>query len=132
MRTIFWRFAYDETKLQLILSESKLVFPNFTQWPLSKNTEDKVLLDIKVGHYILLANFNLNTNTGAVRGVGKIISKEDTGFVVEWRKPVPFWNLSPNVQGGIQQWRNEGVFCFDATPVKHYKLAPLTEKLFKK
>lgn len=132
MKTQFWRFAYDEALLKEILASNKLVFPELSRWPLAKNNNDeKVKSKLKAGQYILLANFNLNTEIGTVKGVGKIIEAEEFDYIVEWKKPIPSWSLTPNAQGGVQEWRNEGVFCFDAEPAKRYKLNALTSKLYK-
>jgi len=33
MRTIFWRFAYDDELLETILASDKLYFPDLKRWP---------------------------------------------------------------------------------------------------
>ncbi|MCE9781703.1 hypothetical protein [Shewanella algae] len=131
MRTSFWRFAYDEDQLHGLLETSTLEFPDLSRWPLAKNnTKEKIISDLREGHFILLANFNLTNKIGTVKGVGKIICIEDGVVEVEWKRPIPSWTLTPNEQGGVQQWKNEGVFCFDVNPTKRYKLPALTSKLF--
>ncbi|ACA88753.1 hypothetical protein [Shewanella woodyi] len=131
MRTIFWRVAYEDEQLGEILKSKALVLPDLSRWPIAKNkNEEKIVSELKVGHFVLMANFNPNNEIGTVKGVGKI-TKNDVGSVeVEWKRPIPSWSLTPNAQGGVQEWRNEGVFCFDAEPAKRYKLQALTSKLF--
>jgi len=131
MRTKFWRFAYDEDKLKDILASNELFFPNLSIWPSAKNnTEEKIIRDLKAGYFILLANFDSISETGTVRGVGKIISLENSQPVMQWKKPIPSWSLHPNRRGGVPQWEKEGVFSFDVNPAKRYKLGTLTKKLF--
>jgi hypothetical protein len=78
MRTTFWRFAYDDNALNTILASDELYIPDLSQWPISKNnTEKKVLSDLRGGHFILLANFDLATDIGTVRGVGKLTEIRD-------------------------------------------------------
>ena len=133
MRTSFWPFAYKEDQLKEILKSDQLVFPDLSRWPLAKNKrKEAVISDLREGHFILLANFNLNQQIGTVKGVGRVNRIEEGRVDVEWKRPIPSWNLTPNNPGGVQQWRNEGVFCFDVEPVQRYKLAQLTSKLFLK
>lgn len=131
MRTSFWRFAYDEEHLGDILGSNSLVFPDLSQWPLAKNNnEARILSDLKEGHYVLLANFNLTNEIGTVKGVGRVTSMDTNRVVMEWKRLTPSWSLTPNAQGGVQEWRKEGIFCFDAAPAKRYKLQARTSKLF--
>lgn len=131
MRTKFWRFAYKEEDLKDILASSSLVFPDLHRWPQAKNySEEAILSDLRVGHFVLLANFNSAVETGTVRGVGKITSIESQTPQVDWKKPLPSWVLQPDQRGGVAQWSKEGVFCFDVNPAKRYKLDSLTKKLF--
>ena len=131
MRTDFWRFAYEEDHLGEILKSNGLVFPDLSKWPLAKNRdEEKIISDFREGHFILMANFNLNSEIGTVKGVGRITKIEEGKVDVEWKHPIPSWSLTPNAQGGVKEWRSEGVFCFDAEPAKRYKLKALTSKLF--
>jgi hypothetical protein len=131
MRTKFWRFAYKEEALTAILASSSLVFPDLSRWPQAKNcSEEAIICDLRVGHFVLLANFNSTAETGTVRGVGKIESIENSTPKVQWKKPVPSWVLNPDPRGGVAQWNKEGVFCFDVNPAKRYKLDALTKKLF--
>ena len=131
MRTEFWRFAYDDESLKEILASDKLVFPNLGRWPSAKNdTEEKITHDLMIEHFILLANYNRTSETGTVRGVGKVINLENPQPLIQWKKPIPSWSLHPNRRGGVQQWENEGVFCFDVEPAKRYNLDSLTKKLF--
>lgn len=131
MRTAFWRFAYDDEQLGEILKSNDLVFPDLSRWPLAKNRDKEIVIsDLKEGHFVLLANFNLNNEIGTVKGVGRITKNEGGRIKMEWKHPIPSWSLTPNAQGGVHEWRTEGVFCFDAEPVKRYKLKALTSKLF--
>lgn len=131
MRTQFWRFAYDEDLLDEILASDQLYFPNLKLWPRADNNSiEKIVADLKSGYYILLANFDMNTELGTVRGVGKVIEIRDGHAVMHWKKPIPRWSLTPDRQGGVEEWRKEGVFCFDVAPAKRYKLDALTKKLF--
>jgi hypothetical protein len=131
MRTTFWRFAYDDELLEMIMASDKLYFPDLKRWPLAKNnTEEKIISALREGHFILLANFDLTSGIGTVRGVGKITAINDGQPAVLWKKPVPRLELTPDIQGGVKEWRGEGVFCFDAQPAKRYKLDAHTKKLF--
>lgn len=131
MRTKFWRFAYKEEALNDILASSSLAFPDLSRWPQAKNySEEAITADLRVGHFVLLANFNSTAETGTVRGVGRIESIEDSIPKVQWKRPVPSWILQPDRRGGVPQWKKEGVFCFDVNPAKRYKLDALTKKLF--
>jgi hypothetical protein len=131
MRTKFWRFAYEKEQLSEILASHSLCFPDLKRWPQAKNnTEEKVLGAMLNGHFVLLANFDRSSEIGTVRGVGLIDDIEDGHNRVIWKKPVPSWDLTPDARGGVQQWINEGVFCFDAPPAKRYKLEARTKKLF--
>ena len=132
MRTKFWRFAYDNDLLEAIVASDRLYFPDLKKWPVAQNSnEEKILTSIKEGHFILLANFDHNSEAGTVRGVGKVITMHGDSCTVLWKKPVPSWYLTPDRRGGVKEWNNEGVFCFDVQPAKRYKLASLTQKLFK-
>jgi hypothetical protein len=127
----FWRFAYSDEMLYTILASNRLVFPDLSRWPLAKNNAEKQIIDrMDKGDFILLSNFNQSSGFGTVRGVGKIRGLEGDQVLVLWKRPVPSWSLSPNRQGGEQQWIREGVFCFDPEPAKRYKLGALTQKLF--
>jgi hypothetical protein len=109
-----------------------LTFPDLSRWPLAKNDEpQKVMEKLRVGHFVLLANFHEGTQIGTVKGVGKIIGNDDDDLEVLWKKPIPSWTLTPNAQGGVYEWKTEGVFCFDAEPARRYKLSGLTSKLFR-
>jgi hypothetical protein len=131
MRTTFWRFAYDEEQLREILNSDELVFPDLSRWPLAKNnSREKVVSALREGHFVLLANFNLSNEIGTVKGVGRIMGIEAGTVEMNWMRPIPSWSLTPNAQGGVQEWRNEGVFCFDVEPARRYKLQALTSKLF--
>jgi hypothetical protein len=131
MRTSFWRFAYDEDRLHDILGSNDLVFPDLSHWPLAKNkNETKIISDLKEGNYVLLANFNRTNEIGTVKGVGEVVRINTDGVKMKWKRPIPSWSLTPNAQGGVQEWIKEGVFCFDAEPAKRYKLQARASKLF--
>lgn len=131
MRTKFWRFAYEDNELISILRSDELSLPDLSKWPTAKNNSpDKILEDIKVGNFILLANFDRTSEIGIVKAIGKVIAKSDGKINMHWKKPVPNILLSPNIQGGVTVWKTEGVFCFDAEPAKKYKLDDHTKKTF--
>ncbi|MFJ9993296.1 hypothetical protein ACIQSO_21490 [Pseudomonas putida] len=131
MRTRFWRFAYNEHQLTAILESDQLPLPDLSQWPRAKNTSpQKILEDIKVGHFILLANFDRASESGKVKVMGKVLAKGDAGITLHWKKTVPSILLNPNAQGGVAEWQTEGVFCFDVEPAKRYRLERHAEKLF--
>lgn len=128
----FWRFSYSDEMLSAILASDSLVFPDLNLWPLAKNkTEEQIIDRMNIGDFILLSNFNQSSGFGTVRGVGKIQELERSKVLMLWKRPIPSWSLSPNRQGGEQQWMREGVFCFDPEPAKRYKLGARTQKLFK-
>ncbi len=130
MRTKFWRFAYDADRLETILNSETLPFPDLSRWPQAKNSSiDKVTEDLRVGDFILLANFDRNTEIGIARVIGKIMSKSPS-IRMQWKKIIPSLSLTPDIQGGVNVWLTEGVFCFDAPPAKRYKLSAHTSKLF--
>ena len=131
MKTAFWRVAYEDEQLGEILKSKALVLPDLSKWQVAMNkNEEKIVSEMKVGHFVLMANFNPNSEIGTVKGVGKITKIEEGNIEVEWKRTIPSWSLTPNAQGGVQEWRKEGVFCFDAEPAKRYKLHALTSKLF--
>lgn len=131
MKTAFWRVAYEDEQLGEILKSKALVLPDLSKWQVAMNkNEEKIVSEMKVGHFVLMANFNPNSEIGTVKGVGKITKIEEGNIEVEWKRTIPSWSLTPNAQGGVQEWRKEGVFCFDAEPAKRYKLPALTSKLF--
>lgn len=131
MRTKFWRVAYEESRLDEILASETLPFPDFSRWPQARNSSiEKVICDIRTGHFLLLANFDRTSRDGTVRGVGSVLGREGNGLEVRWKKPIPTWMLTPNDQGGVTQWINEPIFCFDASPAKRYQLQARCAKMF--
>jgi hypothetical protein len=131
MRTKFWRFAYEENELTSILRSDELAFPDLSKWPTAKNNSpEKIFEDIKIGDFILLANFNRTSETGIAKAIGKVIVKGDVRINMHWIKSVPSLSLIPNIQGGVAVWNTEGVFCFDDQPAKRYKLDAHAKKLF--
>jgi hypothetical protein len=133
LRTQFWRCAYDGDRLADILESSAIEFPELKLWPKAKNRDsERILSDMRVGDFVLLANFDRSSEIGAVRGVGRISGVEDEIITMEWRSPRPSWGLTPDIRGGVQQWLNEAVFCFDAEPARRYKLKERTTKLFER
>jgi len=132
MITSFWRFAYNEQNLKEILSSESLTFPELSCWPEAKNnTEEKIISSLREGHFVLLANFDKSSEVGIIRGVGKVIKKENTAVAILWKKTIPSWSITPSRQGGVQEWVKEGVFCFAADPAKRYKFQERISKLFK-
>jgi hypothetical protein len=131
MSNKFWRFSYDDGQLDTILNSEELHFPNLANWPNAKNDkEEKVIGKLRDGHFILLANFDLNTRIGTVRGVGIIREIKNGSPTILW-KPAPGWPLAPDPRGGVTQWRDEAIFCFASNPAERYKLPSLTRNLFK-
>ena len=131
MRTKFWRFAYEENELTSILRSDELPFPDLSKWPTAKNnSSEKIFEDIKIGDFILLANFDRTSETGIAKAIGKVVAKGDARINMHWIKSVPSLSLIPNIQGGVAVWSTEGVFCFDAQPAKRYKLDAHAKKLF--
>ncbi|WP_454833525.1 MULTISPECIES: hypothetical protein [Pseudomonas] len=132
MQTIFWKFSYAEHFLDAIVASDDLPFPDLAQWPQAKNHDIRTIRnDLRIGHYVLLATFNKNTNEGTVRGAGRVESIDGEKITMTWTKVKPSWQLLPHPQGGIAQWRKEGIFRFDVQPANHYKLENRLAKLFK-
>lgn len=131
MRTNFWRFSYDEIDISSAIESNRLPFPDLSRWPVSKNNSKKKISDeIKVNDFILLANFDRLSEIGVAKKIGKVISKDGGEFSIHWKKIVPSLSLTPDIQGGVNVWLTEGVFCFDSEPVKRYKLNEHANKLF--
>lgn len=131
MRTNFWRFAYEESELTSILKSDELPFPKLSKWPTAKNNScEEIFEDIKVSDFILLANFDRTSEAGIVKGIGQVIDKQGEKITMRWKKPIPSLLLTPDIQGGVNVWSTEGVFCFDVQPAKRYKLDAHTKKLF--
>ena len=131
MRTKFCRFAYEENELTFILNSGELPFPELSKWPTAKNNSCKqIFKDIKVNDFIFLANFDRASETGITKAIGQVIDKDDTKITMHWKKPIPSLSLTPDIQGGVNVWNTEGVFCFDVQPAKRYKLDAHTKKLF--
>jgi hypothetical protein len=130
MKTIFWKFSFDED-IDSILSSKDLFFPDLKKWPHAKNNSVQNLTKrLRVGNYVLLANFNKITADGTVLGAGYIEDIQDGKFVMNWKRVKPSWTLSPQKQGGVTQWTTEGIFCFDESPAKQYMLENRLKKLF--
>jgi len=131
MRTKFWRVAYDEDRITEILASDKLPLPDLARWPSAKNkSSEKILSDLKAGDFVFLANFDAVKELGSVKVIGRILTKEQGVPTMNWKRPIPSLSLTPDTPGGVLAWRSEGIFCFDAQPVKRYKLEAITKKLF--
>lgn len=131
MRTKFWRFAYEDNELTSILRSDELPFPDLSKWPIAKNnSSEKIFENIKIGDFILLANFDRTSEIGIAKGIGQVIAKNNVKITMHWKKPIPSLSLTPDIQGGVTVWSTEGVFCFDIQPAKRYKLDAQTKKLF--
>ena len=131
MRTKFWRFAYEDNELTTILKSDELPFPDLSKWPTAKNNSStKITEDIKIGDFILLANFDRTSEIGIAKAIGQVIAKGDAKINMHWKRSVPSLSLTPDIQGGVTVWNTEGVFCFDAQPAKRYKLDAHAKKLF--
>jgi hypothetical protein len=131
VRTKFWRFAYEDSELTSILNSDELPFPELGKWPIAKNnSSEQIIEDIKVGDFILLANFDRPSEIGIAKAIGQVIAKDGRKITMQWKKPIPSLSLTPDIQGGVTVWNTECVFCFDAQPAKRYKLDAHTKKLF--
>ncbi|MBF8161695.1 hypothetical protein IVE04_11100 [Pseudomonas mendocina] len=131
MRTKFWRFAYEASEFASIINSDELPFPEFRKWPNAKNgSRGQIIEDLKIGDFILLANFDCPSETGTVKAVGQVITKNNNEIVMHWKKVIPSRSLTPNIQGGVNVWNTEGVFCFDVEPARRYRLVEFAQKLF--
>lgn len=131
MQTIFWKFSYTEDCLDSILASGDLPFPDLKKWPQAKNHDVQTIReDLRMGHYVLLSSFNNNTEEGTVRAAGRVENIEGEKITMTWTRVKPSWSLLPHKQGGVTQWKNEGVFRFDEQPANQYMLERKLIKLF--
>lgn len=131
MRTKFWRFAYEDSEFASIINSDELPFPELSKWPNAKNSSrEQVIENLKAGDFILLANFDRSSEIGIAKAIGQVLAKNENKITMHWKKLIPSLSLTPNIQGGVNVWSTEGVFCFDVEPAKRYKLDAHTKKLF--
>ncbi len=130
MHSKIWRFSYNEHELKSIIESGTLTFPEIN--PVSSikhNSKDKIIADLRVGCFIILANFDSFANTGTIRGLGKVTKINNNEVEVFWKKVVPSRSLHPH-KIGAEQWVKESVFCFSPPRAKEFKLDLLAGKMF--
>jgi len=130
MSSKIWRFSYSEENLKSILESGCLQFPEINPHIAAKhNSVDKIISDMRVGCFIILANFNTFENTGTVRAAGLVTKVSGDDVEVVWKKIVPSLSLHPH-KIGAEQWVRENVFLINAPRAKEFKLDKLKKKLF--
>lgn len=130
MSSKIWRFSYSEDSLKSIIDSGRLHFPEMNPHISGKhNSVDKVISDMSVGCFIILANFKSFDNTGIIRAAGIVTSISSDGISVSWKKVVPSLSLHPH-KIGADQWARESVFLINAPRAKEFKLDALKKKLF--
>jgi hypothetical protein len=129
MRSKYWRFSYNESSLKQILSSEELTFPEISSQPSKYTTNAQILNDLRPDVFIILANYESNTNTATARAIGKIESIIDDTATVSWKKIIPSRSFHPH-KIGATQWANDNVFCFNPSRIKDFKLDTLASKLF--
>ena len=131
MATKFWRFAYEEAALEQIIRSNALPFPDFARYPYAKNNSpEKVRTGLRAGHFVFLANFDDTRLTGKIAAVGRVENVSPDSITITWRRLARDKTVEPNPQGGLAQWKMEGVFRFADGPAKRYDLAAVVQKLF--
>ncbi len=130
MSSKIWRFSYSEDSLKTIIESGKLHFPDINPNIQGKhNTRDKIISDMGIGCFIILANFKDYENTGTIRAAGLVINISSESVDVTWKKVVPSLSLHPH-KIGAEQWVRESVFLINAPRAKEFKLDALKKKLF--
>ena len=131
MPTKFWRSAYEEASLEQIIRSNALPFPDFARYPYAKNNNpEKLRTELRAGHFVFLANFDDTRLTGKIAAVGRVEKVSPDSIAVTWRRLSRDKTVAPNPQGGLSQWRKEGVFRFADGPAKRYDLAAVARKFF--
>lgn len=130
MSSKIWRFSYTEDSLKSIIDSGVLQFPEIIPHPSAKhNSKDKIIADMRIGCFIVLANFNSLGNVGTIRAAGLVTEIANDSVRVSWKKLVPSISLHPH-KIGAEQWLKENVFLFNAPRAKEFKLDALKKKLF--
>lgn len=130
MSSKIWRFSYNEESLKSIIESGKLQFPEMNPHTSAKhNSVDKIVADMSVGCFIILANFRTFENTGTIRAVGQVTNISGESVDVTWKKIVPSLSLHPH-KIGAEQWARESVFLINAPRAKEFKLDVLKKKIF--
>lgn len=130
MSSQIWRFSYDQDSLKEIVESGKLVFPELNPHIAAKhNSIEKILADMSVGCFVILANFKSFENAGAVRAGGVVTGMSGSDISVQWKRIVPSISLHPH-KIGAEQWERENVFLINAPRAKEFKLDALRKKLF--
>ena len=131
MATKFWRFAYEEASLEQIIRSNTLPFPDFARYPYAKNNSpEKVRTELRAGHFVFLANFDDTRLAGKISAVGRVENVSEDSVTITWRRLARHKTVTPNPQGGLAQWKKEGVFRFADGPAKRYDLAAVVQKHF--
>lgn len=130
MSSKIWRFSYDENCLKDIISSGRLNFPELNpHGPGKHNTVEKIISDMSVGCFIILANYTSFDNSGKIRAVGVVSSILGDHVDVLWKKLIPSLSLHPH-KIGSEQWLRENVFLINAPRAKEFKLDLLKKKCF--
>lgn len=130
MSSQIWRFSYDQDSLKEITESGKLVFPEINPHISGKhNSIEKIIEDMSVGCFVILANFKSFENTGTVRAGGIVIDISGYDVSVRWKRIIPSISLHPH-KIGAEQWERENVFLINAPRAKEFKLDALRKKLF--
>jgi hypothetical protein len=130
MSSKIWRFSYEQDSLKEITESGKLVFPDINPHIAGKhNSIAKIVEDISIGCFIILANFKSFENTGTVRAGGIVTEISGNDISVHWKRIVPSISLHPH-KIGAEQWERESVFLINAPRAKEFKLDALKKKLF--
>ncbi|MFP3342667.1 hypothetical protein R0J87_09165 [Halomonas sp. SIMBA_159] len=130
MSSQYWRFQYNADALKEIIDSGKLVFPELNANAAGKyNTVEKVVSDMSLGAFIILANFNLNDRSATVKAAGIVTDVSDSAVCVQWKKLIPSLSLVPH-KIGAEQWREEPVFLMNLPRAREFKLDKLKNKHF--
>ncbi len=130
MSNQIWRFSYDPDSFQQIIESGTLPFPEINPHVAGKhNTIDKIINDMSVGSFVILANFKVFENTATVRAGGIVEDISGGQLSIRWKRIVPSISLHPH-KIGAQQWERESVFLINAPRAREFKLDALRKKLF--
>lgn len=119
--TRFWRVYYDsERALTGMLTHGTLVAPTSRLIGGRNDCSQIVASKMKLGDGLVLARFDLDRGIARVVAIG-ILQNQSPGTLVNWRSAQ--FELAPNPQGGVAQWKKEVCFKFDNKVATRYRLA---------
>lgn len=120
---IFWRLAYmSEQDAERMIGFSSFISPRPFQKDTVASIKKKVSTDIRVGHGIILANFDDSNKAGKAIAAGLVTEKSDA-ITIKWKRINS--DLSASSSSAIGYWRHSSLFKFYSERAKELKLAAL-------